>query len=130
MNRKVTIIISILLLMGVRLSASDQEVTAPRRTAEERAMKQTEMLVRELDIRDSLLRDTLFRVHLRYAHKRSKAGSRSEAVDCINQLMAELKVILTAEQYERLQSIPRRQGARVHHSETDSLVRVATPATR
>ena len=93
----------------------------PRRTAEERAMKQTEMLVRDLDIRDSAIRDTLYRVHLRYAKARSKSSSRSEAVERMNRLLGELKVILTPKQFERLQAIPRQQGARAHRAERDSL---------
>ena len=99
----------------------------PRRTAEERAMKQTEMLVRDLGISDSLLRDSLYRVHLRYVRQRERVSSRTETMECINQLLAELKSILTPAQYERLLSIPLRQGARGHHSETDTLFQSATP---
>lgn len=98
-----------------------QEQPIPRRTIEERAMKQTEMLVRELDITDSLVRDTLYRIHLRYARSRDEVSNRSEAVERINKLLSELKGVLTVKQFERLQSIPRQQGARVHRVERDSL---------
>ena len=92
-------------------------------------MKQTEMLVRDLDIHDSLLRDTIYRVHLRYARRRDQATTRMEAVECINRLLLELKGILSPSQYERLQSIPRRNGARGHRLETDSLAQDATQPT-
>lgn len=92
-------------------------------------MKQTEMLARDLNISDSLLRDTIYRVHLRYVRRREQASSRMEAVDCINRLLLELKGILSATQYERLQSIPRRNGARGHRVETDSVAQDATPPT-
>ena len=58
-------------------------------------MKQTEMLVRDLGISDSLLRDSLYRVHLRYVRQREQVSSRTETMECINQLLAELKGILT-----------------------------------
>ena len=88
-------------------------------------MKQTEMLVRDLGIRDSLLQDTIYRVHLRYARQRDHAANRKEVVESINSLLAELKDILTPAQYERLQTMPQRHGARVPQSETDN----ASPAT-
>lgn len=101
----------------------------PRRTDEERAMKQTEMLVRELNICDSLQRDTLYRIHLRYARSHEEVGSRQEAVERMNRLLSELKGILTPQQFERLQAIPRQHGARAHRAEKDSLSQDATPAT-
>ena len=127
MNRYLCIVI-VLFLTSVKFSLYAQEsLSVPRRTAEERAMKQTEMLVRDLAIKDSVLRDTLYRVHLRYARRREQAVSRLDVVECINGLLAELKGILTDRQYERLQSIPQRQGARVHHSEIDTVFPIAMP---
>jgi len=113
------------LLASVGLFVRAQE-PMPRRTAEERAMKQTEMLVRDLDIRDSAIRDTLYRIHLRYAKSRGESSSRSEAVERMNRLLGELKVLLTPKQFERLQAIPRQQGARAHRAERDSLVQDTT----
>ncbi|MBQ7531053.1 MAG: hypothetical protein IJT12_05045 [Paludibacteraceae bacterium] len=118
----------LLALVASTLFAQESPVVL-RRTAEERAMKQTEMLVRDLDIHDSLLRDTIYRVHLRYARRRDQATTRMEAVECINRLLLELKGILSPSQYERLQSIPRRNGARGHRLETDSLAQDATQPT-
>lgn len=121
----------VLLLVSAGLSVYAQEPpVVPRRTAEERAMKQTEMLIRDLDIKDSVLHDTIYRVHLRYVHQREQVTNRLEAVECINRLLAELKGILTPAQYERLQSIPLRHGARAPRAETDSVLPTATPPLR
>lgn len=119
-------IVLVLCLAAVGELVRAQE-SVPRRTAEERAMKQTEMLVRDLDIRDSLLRDTIYRVHLRYAKSREQVSSRSEAVERMNRLLGELKGILSPQQFERLQAIPRQQGARAHRADKDSLDQEATP---
>ena len=123
-----TYIIMMLTLMASLVYAQDAP-SVPRRTAEERAMKQTEMLVRDLNISDSLLRDTIYRVHLRYVRRREQAGSRQEAVECINRLLLELKGILTPSQYERLQSIPRSCGARNHRAGIDSIAPSAIAPT-
>lgn len=127
MSRVFYIILALLLSAAWPSAYAQESQVVPRRTAEERAMKQTEMLVRDLDIHDSLIRDTIYRVHLRYARQRDQADSRMETVECINRLLAELKGILSAKQYERLQSIPQRHGARVPHAETDSAFLTSTP---
>lgn len=119
-------IVLVLCLAAVGVLVRAQE-SVPRRTAEERAMKQTEMLVRDLDIRDSLLRDTIYRVHLRYAKSREQVSNRAEAVERMNRLLGELKGILSPQQFERLQAIPRQQGARAHRADKDSLDQEATP---
>ena len=118
----------VLLLLLIASAAMAQDMPAtPRRTAEERAMKQTGMLVRDLGIRDSLTRDTIYRVHLRYTRSREKVTTRSEAIECMNRLLAELKGILTKSQYERLQAIPLRHGARAPHAGRDTVSQTATP---
>lgn len=128
MLRIVRFYIILLCLAFVGLSAYAQESSAvPRRTPEERAMKQTEMLVRDLEIKDSVVRDTIYKVHLRYARSRELVHSRLEAIECMDRLLAELKGILNKKQFERLQSIPRRQGARAPHAERDSLAQSPTP---
>lgn len=85
----------------VSLSLTAQESKTPKRTAIDIAQKQTEMLTRELDITDSILRDTLFKVHLKYAKLRYYSNTRSEALQCMQQLLEELKNILPAELYEQ-----------------------------
>lgn len=126
MLRYLRIHIVLLLALAASTAFAQDVQSVPRRTAEERAMKQTEMLVRDLAITDSVLRDTIYRVHLRYVRRREQAETRMEAVECINRLLLELKGILSPSQYERLQSIPRRNGARGHRAETDSLAQDAT----
>ena len=91
-------------------------------------MKQTEMLVRDLGIRDSLMRDTLYRAHLRYARAREGVTTRAEMVECLNDLLAELKTILPPEDYERLQAIPRQQDARTSRVRPDSSALSMPPA--
>lgn len=73
----------------------------PRRTAFDIARKQTEMLVRELDIVDSVMRDTLYRMHLKYAKKQFQFASQSEALECMQNMLTELKNILPIELFER-----------------------------
>lgn len=101
--------------------------TIPQRTAEERAMKQTEMLIRDLGISDSLMRDTIYRAHLRYARARERVSTRAEVVDCLNSLLAELKGILSAKDYERLQTIPLQQSARCRQVPPDTISSGSTP---
>lgn len=76
----------------------------PRRTAEEVAMKQTEMLVRNLDITDSLVRDTLYRLHLKHTRMRNPNATREEIHQRVLQFTAELKQILTPQQYNKFLS--------------------------
>ncbi len=64
-------------------------------------MKQTEMLSRELGITDSLTRDTLYRVHLRYVKMRQISNTRAEDLERMQAFYAELKQILTPQQYEQ-----------------------------
>ena len=73
----------------------------PQRTIEEVAMKQTEMLVRNLDITDSLVRDTLYRLHLKHARMRNPNATREEIHQRVLQFTAELKQILTPQQYNK-----------------------------
>ena len=121
MFRGVHIFMLVLLALPALTAFAQESTPTPRRTAEERAMKQTEMLVRDLDIRDSVVRDTIYRIHLRYARNRELVRNRPEAIECMNRLLTELKGILTQRQYERLEAIPRRHGARIPRSDKDSL---------
>lgn len=78
--------------------------TYPQRKPEEEARKQTEMLVRELGITDSVKIDTLYRVHLKYACLRRNDSTRSAEVERLQSLYAELKQMLTKQQYEQFMS--------------------------
>lgn len=89
----------IILLFAHSLVA--QESQHPRRTVMDIAKKQTEMLVRELNIVDSTMRDTIFKLHLKYAKKQYHSYTRSEALQCMHNMLTELKNILTPELFDR-----------------------------
>ena len=81
----------------------------PQRTPEEEALKQTTRLVRELDIHDSVRIDTLYRMHLKYAKFRQKGLTRAENMERMQAIYAELKVLLTPEEFERFMNHPAEQ---------------------
>lgn len=91
-----------------------QEPTAARlqRTPEEEAVKQTERLVRELNINDSVRIDTLYRMHLKYAILRRSGLTRAQEMDRMNAIVAELKVLLTSEEFEQFMNHPAEQPRR------------------
>ncbi len=82
----------------------------PQRTAEDIARKQTGMMVRELCIQDTVVMDTLYRLHLKYAHKRAISNTRAEAIQYIQDFNAELRQILTSEQYQQF------MGQQINHA--------------
>jgi len=73
----------------------------PPRTPEEIARKQNSTLARELNLTDSSQLDTLYRMHLKYARMRAVSNTRAEDLERLQAMIAELKGILTAEQYAR-----------------------------
>ena len=81
----------------------------PQRTPEEEALKQTLRLVRELDIKDSVRFDTIYKMHLKYARFRQKGLTRAENMDRMNAIYAELKLLLTPEEFERFMNHPAEQ---------------------
>jgi hypothetical protein len=96
---KITLIIATLFLSLTCLYARQ-----PYRTADDIARKQTDMMVRELHIIDTMVIDTLFRMNLKYALLREKSNTRADALEYIQLINAELKQILTAEQYQQFMS--------------------------
>ena len=86
----------------------------PQRTPEEEALKQTLRLVRELDIKDSVRFDTIYKMHLKYARFRQKGLSRAENMERMNAIYAELKLLLTPEEFERFMNHPAEQPRRPH----------------
>lgn len=91
-----------------------QEPSAARlqRTPEEEAIKQNERLVRELGIQDSVRIDTLYKMHLKYAHLRRTGLTRAQEMDRMNAIVAELKVLLTPEEFDRFMNHPAEQPRR------------------
>ena len=85
-----------------------------QRTPEEEALKQTERLVRELGIKDSVRIDTLYRMHLKYAILRRTGLSRAQEMDRMNSIVAEMKTLLTPEEFERFMNHPAEQPRRPH----------------
>lgn len=81
----------------------------PQRTPEEEALKQTLRLVRELDIKDSVRLDTIYKMHLKYARFRQKGLTRAENMERMNAIYAELKQLLTPEEFERFMNHPAEQ---------------------
>lgn len=83
--------------------------TRPQRTPEEEALKQTTRLVRELGIKDSVRIDTIYRMHLKYARFRQKGLTRAENIDRMNAIYAELKKLLTPEEFDQFMNHPAEQ---------------------
>lgn len=83
-----------------------------QRTPEEEALTQTMRLTRELGITDSVRIDTIYRMHLKYAKFRQKGLTRAENMDRMNAIYAELKNLLTPEEFERFMNHPAEQPRR------------------
>lgn len=110
--RKYLLFIS--LLFSVVLLAQDAPQQRPQRTPEEEALKQTMRLTRELGITDSLRIDTIYRMHLKYARFRQKGLTRAENMERMNAIYAELKRLLTPEEFELFMNHPAEQPRRPH----------------
>lgn len=94
--------LSILLFVSLFAAAQLPETDChPQRKPSEVARKQTEMLIRELGISDSSKIEALYQVHLKYVRMRQVSNTRAEDLERLQQLYAELKQILTPDEYER-----------------------------
>ena len=100
------------LLAGGMMAQEPVDSSRPQRTPEEEALKQTMRLVRELKIRDSLRIDTIYKMHLKYARFRQKGLTRAENMERMQSIYAELKVLLTPEEFERFMNHPAEQPRR------------------
>ena len=112
MLKKLFSIVCATLVAGMLL-AQEQNVR-PQRTPEEEASKQTERLVRELGIKDSVRIDTIYRMHLKYARFRQKGLTRAENMERMQAIYAELKLLLTPEEFEQFMNHPAEQPRRPH----------------
>ena len=83
----------------------------PQRTPEEEALKQTTRLVRELGIKDSVRIDTIYRMHLKYALSRQKGLTRAQNMERMQAIYAELKHLLTPEEFEAFMNHPAEQSS-------------------
>lgn len=117
MIKKLLSILSFALLAG-GLMAQEPVEPRPQRTPEEEALKQTTRLVRELGIRDSVRIDTIYRMHLKYARFRQKGLSRAENMERMQAIYAELKKLLTPEEFDRFMNHPAEQPRRPRGANT------------
>ena len=123
--RKYILILS--LFFSSVLLAQEPVSDRPQRTPEEEAIKQTTRLVRELGIKDSVRIDTLYRMHLKYARFRQKGLTRQENMDRMNAIYAELKQLLTPEEFEQFMNHPAEQPRRPHGAKVVSNPDVVIP---
>ena len=92
----------IFFVCSVPLLAQDSERTSSR-TPEQEATRQTERLKQELNLTPEQVRE-VYNINLYYAKQRQISNTRVEAVERIRNKNADLKLVLTEEQYERLQN--------------------------
>lgn len=102
------------LLAGSLWAQEPLDGPRPPRTPEEEATKQTTRLVRELGITDSVRYDTLYRMHLKYARIRQNGLTRAQNMERMQAIFNELKILLTAEEFERFINHPAEQPRRPH----------------
>lgn len=88
-------------ICSVSLFAQDSERTS--RTPEQEAARQTERLKQELNLTPEQVRE-VYSINLRHAKQRQISNSRTEAMERIRNKNADLKLVLTEEQYEKLQN--------------------------
>lgn len=113
MIKKVFSILLVALMAG-SMAAQEAVHERPQRTPEEEAVKQTTRLVRELGIHDSVRIDTLYRMHLKYARTRQRAMTRAQSMERMQSFYADLKQLLTPDEYERFMNHPVEQPRRPH----------------
>jgi hypothetical protein len=111
MIKRLFIILSIS-LSAVLMMAQEPVSDRPQRTPEDEAIKQTVRLVRELDIKDSVRFDTIYKMHLKYARIRQKGLTRAQEMERMNAIYAELKRLLTPEEFEQFMNHPAEQPRR------------------
>ncbi len=97
-------IFSIVLMFGLTMQLYSQDNTVtPQRTAEQEAIKQTEKLLQEVNLTTEQAK-IIYEINLRYARERQISNKRSEAVERMKNKNAEVQLVLSQEQYDKLQS--------------------------
>ena len=115
MIKRLSLLFLCTLFAGIMMAQEQANLPARlQRTPEEEAQKQTERLARELNIRDSVRIDTLYKMHLKYAILRRTGLSRAQEMERMNAIVAELKRLLTPEEYDRFMNHPAEQPRRPH----------------
>ena len=123
--KKLSLLIFTALLAGSMWA--QEPVERPQRTPEEEALTQTMRLTRELGIRDSVRIDTIYKMHLKYARFRQKGLTRAENMERMNAIYAELKNLLTPEEFERFMNHPAEQPRRPRGASVVAPERLAQP---
>ncbi len=115
MIKRLSLLLFSILFAGIMMAQEQANLPARlQRTPKEEAQKQTERLARELNIRDSVRIDTLYKMHLKYAILRRTGLSRAQEMERMNAIVAELKRLLTPEEYDRFMNHPAEQPRRPH----------------
>lgn len=118
------------LLAGGMMAQEPVEGPRPQRTPEEEALKQTMRLVRELGISDSVRIDTIYKMHLKYARFRQQGLTRAQNMERMQAIYAELKVLLTPEEFERFMNHPAEQPRRPRGANVIAPQKQLTPIER
>lgn len=113
------------MIAGVMLAQEPVTDNRPQRTPEEEALTQTRRLVRELQIKDSIRIDTIYKMHLKYARFRQKGLTRAENMERMQAIYAELRRLLTPQEFERFMNHPAEQPRRPHGA---NVLKQAKPA--
>ncbi|MBO5619360.1 MAG: hypothetical protein J5902_05175 [Paludibacteraceae bacterium] len=114
MNKRLLLFVLSIVLVSGPVWSQEPANERLQRTPHEEALKQTQRLVRELGIKDSSRIDTLFRMHLKYARFRQKGLTRAENMQRMQAIYAELKQLLSPEEFERFMNHPAEQPRRPH----------------
>ncbi len=99
------ILLLFLLTSCFRLSANintQENATAPSRTPEQEAALQTQKMQQELDLNQEQIQ-AIYDINLKHARERQVSKSRSEALQRVKNKDAEMREVLTRDQYTRLQ---------------------------
>ena len=123
-------VLLVALLAGGMMAHEPVDGPRPQRTPEEEALKQTMRLVRELGIQDSVRIDTIYKMHLKYAIFRQKGLTRAENMERMQAIYAELKALLTPEEFERFMNHPAEQPRRPRGANVIAPNRQARPIER
>lgn len=123
-------VLLVALLAGGMMAQEPVDGPRPQRTPEEEALKQTMRLVRELGIQDSVRIDTIYKMHLKYAIFRQKGLTRAENMERMQAIYAELKALLTPEEFERFMNHPAEQPRRPRGANVIAPNRPAQPIER
>ncbi|MCM1034011.1 MAG: hypothetical protein NC038_01655 [Paludibacter sp.] len=101
--------LSILAMLTFLFVMAQSENVHCMRSAEDEAEKQTEMMQRELQLTPAQ-RDSVYAINLKYAEARRISNTRGEALERLNAMDAELKEVLTPEQYYKFMNVQLNNG--------------------